>query len=119
MVTVHKPDKTAWLCVDFKRINSVTRQQPFYIPQVEEVLKGVEKASYISKLDLTKGYYQIAMTESDIAKTAFISHRWKYEFLQMPFGVKNAPAVFQELMQSLLGEHKEFTTPYMDDVIVQ
>ena len=81
------------------------------------VLEGVGKSTYISKLDLTKGYYQIRMKDEDIAKTAFISHRGKFEFLRMPFGVKNAPAVFQELMQTLLGEHKQFSTPYMDDII--
>ena len=118
MVTVHKPDGTARLCVDFKQINAVTRQQPFYMPRVEEVLEGVGKARYISKLDLSKGYYQICMRPSDIPKTAFICHRGKFEFLRMPFGVKNAPAVFQELMQGLLNPHKAFSTAYMDDVVI-
>ena len=58
------------------------------------------------------------MCDSDVPKTAFICHRGKYEFLRMPFGVKNAPAVFQELMQALLHDHKTFSTPYMDDVII-
>ena len=71
------------------------------MPRVEEVLEGVGKARYISKLDLTKGYYQIPMLESDVSKTAFICHRGKFEFLRMPFGVKNAPPVFQELMQGM------------------
>ena len=118
MVTVRKPDGTAMLCVDFKKINSVMRQDTFYMPRVEEVLEGVGKASFISKLDLTKGYYQIRMRDSDICKTAFICHRGKYEFLRMPFRVKNAPAVFQELMQSLFSSYNTFCTPYMDDIIV-
>ena len=86
MVTVHKLDGTALLCVDFKKINEVTRQQTFYMPRVEEVLVGVGKARYISKLDLSKDYYQISMKPSDIPKTAFICHRGKFEFLRMPFG---------------------------------
>ena len=118
MVTVRKPDGTARLCIDIKKINAITRQQPFFMPRVEEVLECVGKASFISKLDLTKGYYQIKMCDSDVPKTAFICHRGKYEFLRMPFGVKNAPAVFQELMQALLHDHKTFSTPYMDDVII-
>ena len=118
MVTVKKPDGTARLCVDFKQINAVTRHQPFYMPREEEVLEGVGKARYISKLDLSKGYYQIRMKASDIPKTSFICHRGRYEFLRMPFGVKNAPAVFQELMQSLLNPHKGFSTAYMDDVVI-
>ena len=102
MVTVCKPDGSARLCVDFKCINEVNRQMPFYMPRVEEVLEGVRKARYISKLDLSKGYYQIKMQTGDIPKTAFICHRGKFEFVRMPFGVKNAPAVFQQLMQGIL-----------------
>ena len=75
-------------------------------------------ATFISKIDLTKGYYQIRMKELDVPKTAFICHRGKYEFLRMPFGVKNAPAVFQELMQSLLNPYTIFITAYMDDVVI-
>ena len=88
------------------------------MPRVEEVLEGVGKAEFISKIYLTKGYYQIKMRESDIPKTAFICHRGKFEFLRMPFGFKNAPAVFQELMQALLNDHKPFSKPYMDNVII-
>ena len=116
MVTVRKPDGTARLCVDFKRINSVTRQEPFYMPQVEEVLEGVGKARY-PNLTLPKDYH-IPMKPSDICKTAFICHRGKYEFLRMPFGVKNTPAVFQELMQSIFSDNTMFCTPYMDDIVI-
>ena len=81
MVTVRKQDGTARLYVDLKRINTVTRQEPFFMPRVEEVIEGVGKVSFISKLDLTKGYYQIKMKETDVSKTAFICHRGKFEFL--------------------------------------
>ena len=118
MVTVRKPDGTARLCVDFKKINEVTRQQPFYMPRVKDVLERVGKARYISKLDLSKGYYQIKMRDGDIPKTAFICHRDKFEFLRMSFGVKNAPAVFQELMQGILEPHHLFSTAYIDDVVI-
>jgi len=57
IVTVKKPNGSVRLCVDFKRINSYTTPVPFYIPRVEEVLEAVGKAMYISKLDLSKGYY--------------------------------------------------------------
>jgi len=75
MVTVRKPDGSARLCVDFRKINEVTRQTPFYMTRVEEVLEGVGQAKIISKLDLSKGYYQVQMMPNDIAKTAFICHR--------------------------------------------
>jgi len=101
IVCVRKPDGSARLCVDYKRINAVTTPQPFYMPQVEEVLESVGKARFISKMDLAKGYYQIRVKENDIGKTAFVCHRGRYEFTRMPFGVMNAPAIFQELMQDL------------------
>ena len=101
MVTVRKPDGSARLCIDFKAINAITTPLPFYMPRVEVVLEHVGKSSVISKIDLTKGYYQVPMYPDDVPKTAFICHQGKFEFLRMPFGVRNAPAVFQELMQKL------------------
>ena len=118
MVTVKKADGSARLCVDFRKINSLTRQTPFYMPRVEEVLEGVGQARFISKLDLSKGYYQVQLTEDAIPKTAFTSHRGVFEFTRMPFGVKNAPACFQELMQRVLAEQYQWSTAYMDDVVV-
>ena len=66
MVTVHKPDGSARLCVDFEAINRITQPDPFYMPRVEEVLESVGKARYISKIDLTEGYYQAPMATADI-----------------------------------------------------
>ena len=118
MVTVHKPDGSARLCVYFKTINNITQPVPFYMPRVEEVLESVGKACIISKLDLTKGYYEVPMSPPVIPKTAFTCHKGRFEFLRMPFGVKNAPAVFQELMQGLFSEDASFCSPYMDDLII-
>jgi len=117
-VCVKKQDGSARLCVDFKKVNAVTVQQPIYMQWVEEVLEGIGKARYISKLDLSKGYYQIPMVESDIPKTAFVCHRGRFEFLRMSFGVKNAPAVFQEGIQDLFKDSREHCTLYMDDVVI-
>ena len=118
MVTVRKADGSARLCVDFRKINDLTRQTLFYMPRVEEVLEGVGQATHIPKLDLSKGYYQVQLTDRSIPKTAFTTHRGTFEFTRMPFGVKNAPAAFQELMQRVLAEHREFATAYMDDVVI-
>ena len=118
MVTVKKPDGTARICIDFKRINNITTPLPFYMPRVEEVLEAVGRSRVISKMDLSKGYYQVPMVASDIEKTCFVCHRGKFEFVRMPFGVRNAPAVFQALMTRILADCKQFASPYMDDVIV-
>ena len=118
MVTVKKPDGSARICIDFKVINAITTPLPFYMPRVEEVLEQLEKSKVISKLDLTKGYYQVPMFPGDMHKTAFVCHQGKYEFLRMPFGVRNAPAVFQELMQKLFREYRHFCSPYMDYLVI-
>ena len=76
------------------------------------------KACVISKLDLTKGYYQVPTSPPDIPKTAFTCRKGRFEFLRMPFRVKNAPAIFQELMQGIFREDSSFCSPYMDDLIV-
>ena len=91
---------------------------PFYMPRVEEVLESVGKARFISKIDLTKGYYQVSMATADIPKTTFTCHKGMYEFLRMSFKVKNAPAVFQELMQTIFREDSLYCNPYMDDLVI-
>ena len=88
------------------------------MPRVEEVLESVGKSKFISKIDLTKEYYQIPMVEDDVCKTAFTCHRGRFEFLRMPFGVKNAPAVFQELMQRVFKDDRDHYSPYMDDIVI-
>ena len=118
MVTVHKPDGTARLCVDFKAIYAVTEPILFYMPQVEEVLESMGKSTIISKLHLTKGYYQVPMHPNDIQKPAFMCHQGRFEFLRMLFGVNKAPAVFQELMQGLIRDCSFFCSPYMDDLVI-
>ena len=115
MVAVKKPDGSACFCIDFKAINAITTPLPFYMPRVEEVLERVGKSKVISKVDLSKGNYQVKMYQEDIEKTAFIYHQGKYEILRMPFRVHNVPAVFQELMTKL---HRTYCSPYMDDIIV-
>ena len=118
MVTVRKADGSARLCVDFRKVNGLTRQIPFYMPRVEEVIEGVGRAGFVSKLDLSKGYYQVQLTEAAQPKTAFTCHRGTFQFTRMPFGVKNAPACFQSLMQRVLAELTQFSTAYMDDVVI-
>jgi len=86
-------------------------------------LDKLGKAKYFTTLDLKSGYWQIKMDSSSQEKTAFATHRGLYEFRVMPFGVKNAPAVFQRLMQNVLSNlnvdtDKEFVDVYLDDIII-
>ena len=115
IVPVVKPDGTVRLCVDYR---NVTQQDPYYMPTLEEILERVGSCCFLTKLDLSKGYYQVKVAEDSREKTAFISPFGKYEFSRMLFGLRNAPAVFQRLMDAVLGPCYGYAAPYMDDVLI-
>ncbi len=87
------------LCVDFRRLNSITVREPYYMPSMTEIMEKVGQSCVLSKLDLSKGFYQVSVCPEDRCKTAFICPFGKFEFLRMPFELCNAPSVFQRLME--------------------
>ena len=101
-----------------RRINSITVADPYYITTLEEILERVGGSRCVSKLDLCKGFYQIEVEEESVEKTAFITPFGKFAFKRMPFGLRNAPAVFQRTMEVVLGGCYSCSAPYIDDIIV-
>ena len=95
VVIVPKPDGTIRFCVDYRKLNAVTKMDAYPIPSIERMLEKVATAKFISTLDLTKGYWQIPLEETTIEKSAFITGKHLFEFLVMPFGMKTATATFQ------------------------
>ena len=81
--------------MDFKKLN---QDRPYPIPQVEELIDCLERAKYITALDLTKGYWQVPVEEGSQKNTAFITPFGKYEFTTMPFGLMGSPSTFQRLI---------------------
>ena len=118
VVPVPKKDGTVRVCVDYRKLNEVTTSDPYYMTCMDEILERVGGSKVISKLDLAKGFYQVEVDPSSQCKTAFVSPYGKYEFQRMPFGLKNAPAMFQRLMEVVLGDCYECSAPYIDDVVV-
>jgi len=88
------------------------------MPRIEAIIEAVGQAGFISTLDLTKRYYQVPVVKENQQKTAFTSHAGHFQFMRMPFGVLNAPAVFQFLMDKVLKDVKEFSHAYMDDIVI-
>ena len=89
------------------------------LPRIEDILTGLCKAKYFVYLDLLMGYHQISVKQADWPKTAFITHRGLFMFNRMPFGLCNAPATFQRLMDSLFETElgKELLV-YLDDILI-
>ncbi|KAL1132845.1 hypothetical protein AAG570_010797 [Ranatra chinensis] len=104
---------------DYKELNKHTRSEKYPVPRLEDMLDRMNGASVFSILDLKAGHHQIRMHEADCEKTAFQFERGNYEFTRMPFGLKNAPATFQRLMDEFLeGLDEGAIQVYMDDIIV-
>ena len=98
IVPIRKPGWKVRMCVDYRRLNSITNPDPYYMPLVDELLQKVGSSQVLSKLDLAKGFYQVGLTDEARARPAFVTPMGKIEFLRMPFGMRNAPSTFQQLM---------------------
>ena len=119
IVIVRKKDGSIRLCVDYRKLNAVTRKDAFPLPRIDESLDAIGGASLFSTLDLASGYHQVAMQEDDREKTAFITPFGLWEFTRMPFGLCGAPATFQRLMQFSMNDLVlRILLVYLDDVLV-
>lgn len=108
------------MCVDYRRLNAITIKDKYPLPLIEDQIDrlGGGNAFFIG-LDLASGFYQVPMAQDSIDKTAFVTPESHYEFLRMPFGLANAPAVFQRLINNVLGPLKnKIAFPYIDDIII-
>ena len=98
MVTVKKKDGGVRLCVDYRRLNAITKFDAYLMPRIEELLDKIGTARYISTMDLAKEYWQVPMSDEDQEKTAFSSPNGLFHFINMPFGLSGAPATFQQMI---------------------
>ena len=119
-VLVRKRDNTLRFCVDYRTLNSFTKKDAFPLPRIDECLDALAGAKWFCTLDLSAGYWQIAMDEKDKEKTAFTTARGHYQFSVLPFGLCNGPATLERLMELVLGGLDLSTCLcYMDDIVVQ
>lgn len=117
VVIVRKPDGSNRVCIDFRKLNKVTVFDPEPMVTPDDLFARINKSVYFTKLDFTKGYWQIPMRKSDISKTAFVTPDGHYEYLKMPFGMMNSSASFVRCMRKVLAELDDVES-YIDDVLV-
>ena len=98
---VRKKDGGWRMCVDYRRLNSVTKFDCYQLPRLDEALDAFAGATVFSSLKLAMAYHQVPVNPADGKKTAFITHVGIYEMMKMPFGLCNAPSTYQRLMMSL------------------
>ena len=118
IVLAPKPDGTERFCNDFRKVNEISKFDAYPMPRVDELIERLGPARFVSTLDLTKGYWQVPLTERAKEKTAFATPEGLYHYKVLPFGVHGAPATFQRMMDQVLRPHRGYAAAYLDDVIV-
>lgn len=118
VVIIPKKDQSIRFCVDYRRLNAVTQFDPEPNAQIEEIIDRLGEAKYLSKLDLTKGYWQILLDNEAKEKSAFITPFGHYQFTVMPFGMMNSAATFNRLVRKILMGHEEYSDAFIDDIII-
>ena len=116
---VRKKDGTLRLVIDYRKLNEMTIRNSYPLPLISELLDRVKGAKVFTKLDLKSAYNLVRIKEGDEYKTAFRTRYGHFEFLVMPFGLKNAPATFQHFINDVLGDYlDDFVISYIDDILI-
>ncbi len=105
--------------IDFRELNKITKVDSYPMPNIEDIFDKLCGAKVFTKLDAKSGFLQVDMHPRDVSKTAFATKDGIFEFLKMPYGLVNASATFQRIMDHIFSEEKwKFVMVYIDDVLI-
>lgn len=119
ILLVKKKDGSERLCVDYRELNKNTVADRFLLPLIADQIARLQKAKYFISLDMASGFHQIPIHPNSTEYTAFVTPDGQYEYITMPFGLKNAPSVFQRAIFKALGDLAySYVVVYLDDVLI-
>ena len=116
---VKKPNGGLRFCIDYRKLNSLTRKDRYPLPLIDEVLARVSKAKIYTKLDIRQAFHRIRMHPDSEEMTTFRTRYGLYKCKVLPFGLTNGPATYQRYMNDVLFEYlDDFCTAYLDDILI-
>ncbi|MCO5562493.1 hypothetical protein L7F22_016120 [Adiantum nelumboides] len=118
VLLVQKKDGSYRMCIDYRVLNKQTIKNRFPVPRITYIFDRLQGSTYYSRIDLKSGYHQIRIVPKDIHKIAFCTQFELYEYVVMSFGLTNAPATFNRLMEKIFRKHSAYTGVFFDDIIV-
>ncbi|XP_027912494.1 uncharacterized protein LOC114171916 [Vigna unguiculata] len=119
ILLVKKKDGSSQLCVDYRQLNKMTIKNKYPLPRIDDLLDQLKGVGVFSKIELRSGYHQILVRLEDVQKTTFRSRYDHYEYVVMPFGVTNAPAVFMDYMNRIFRPWLDkFVVVFIDDILI-
>lgn len=120
ILLVKKKDGSDRMCVDYRKLNEITVKDRFPLPLIDDHIDRLGKHKYFISLDMATGFHQIPLDNDSIPLTGFVTPEGHYEYLKMPYGLANAPVVYQRIMSKTLSRHLESgeVLVYIDDVLI-
>ena len=118
VVLIPKPDGSVRFCIDYRKVNDLTVPDAHPMPRIDDLIDKIGAAPFKTKIDLSRGYWQVPLSEESVPISAFVTPHGQFQWRFMPFGLRNAPATFQRLMWKVLTGLEGFTCAYLDDVVI-